>query len=78
MANVNVKSKIIKVSVLSTVQTATPSYEGEYEVTPLVHNPVVLETEGLRMTEDVTVHKIPQYEVSNISGGKTLIIGNDY
>lgn len=41
-----------------------PFYEGEYVVTPKVESDSVL--------------KIPQFEVSNESGGKTLIIGEEY
>lgn len=53
-------------------------YTGEYDVTPKVSNPVVLQTEGKTMKKDVTVLKIPQFEVSNPEGGKTLIIGDEY
>lgn len=30
------------------------------------------------MQQDVTIRKIPQYEVSNDSSGYTLIIGDEY
>ena len=53
-------------------------YTGEYEVTPKVSSPVVLQTEGKTMKKDVTVLKIPQFEISNPEGGKTLIIGDEY
>lgn len=53
-------------------------YDGEYDVTPKVSTPVVLQTEGKTMKKDVTVLKIPQFEVSNPEGGKTLIIGDEY
>ena len=53
-------------------------YDGEYDVTPKVSAPVVLQTEGKTMKKDVTVLKIPQFEVSNPEGGKTLIIGDEY
>ncbi len=55
---------------------AIPVYEGAYEVTPRVNGPVVLPTKDKRMKDDVTVKKIPQYEVSNAAGGKTLTIGD--
>lgn len=55
-----------------------PLYEGEYSVTPKVASDVVLPTNGKQMQQDVTVLKIPQFEVSNESGGKTLIIGEEY
>lgn len=53
-------------------------YEGDYEVTPSTYNDKVLATRNLVMTKDVTVRKIPQFEVSNTAGGKTLIIGEEY
>lgn len=55
---------------------AIPVYEGAYDVTPRVNEPVVLHTKAKRMNDDVTVKKIPQYEVSNAAGGKTLTIGD--
>ena len=53
-------------------------YTGQYEVTPAVKNDVILRTANMIMTKDVTVNKIPQFEVSNESGGKTFIIGEEY
>lgn len=53
-------------------------YEGEYDITPSTYNDQVLATRNLVMTRDVTVRKIPQFEVSNTSDGKTLIIGEEY
>lgn len=53
-------------------------YTGQYEVTPAVKNDVILRTANMIMTKDVTVKKIPQFEVSNESGGKTFIIGEEY
>lgn len=53
-------------------------YEGEYDITPSTYNDQVLATRDLVMAKDVTVRKIPQFEVSNTSDGKTLIIGEEY
>ena len=58
------------------VPTAPP-YLGEYEVVPKVYAEQTLPTSGKLLGRDVLVHKIPQYEVSNNSGGKTLIIGEE-
>ena len=55
----------------------SPPYTGEYDVTPQVQSDIVLYTRNKQMAENVLVRKIPQHEVSNISGGKTLIIGGD-
>lgn len=59
------------------VPTAPP-YRGEYEVTPKVYDEQSLPTGGKLMGKDVVVHRIPQFEVSNGSGGKTLIIGEEH
>lgn len=53
-----------------------PPYDGEYEVTPKTYNEQVLPTRNKRMINNLTVKKIPQYEVSNDSG-YTLIIGDE-
>ena len=58
------------------VPTAPP-YLGEYEVVPKVYAEQTLPTSGKLLGRDVLVHKIPQFEVSNNSGGKTLIIGEE-
>lgn len=58
------------------VPTAPP-YVGEYEVVPKVYAEQTLPTSGKLLDRDVLVHKIPQFEVSNNSGGKTLIIGEE-
>lgn len=55
-----------------------PAYRGEYEVTPKVYDEQSLPTSGKLMGKDVVVHKIPVFEVSNDSGGKTLIIGEEH
>lgn len=55
----------------------SPPYTGEYDVTPKAQSDIVLYTRNKQMTENVLVRKIPQHEVSNVSGGKTLIIGGD-
>ena len=52
-------------------------YEGEYEVTPKVYEDTVLATKAKTMRDDVRVLKIPQYEVTNESGGMTLILGDE-
>lgn len=53
-----------------------PPYQGEYEVTPKTYDEQVLPTRNKRMINNLTVKKIPQYEVSNDSG-YTLIIGDE-
>jgi len=55
----------------------TPPYDGEYEVTPKTYDEQTLETRNKRMLKNVTIKKIPQYEVSNSAEGYTLIIGEE-
>lgn len=50
-------------------------YDGPYAVTPATYREQVLATKNRSMREDVTVGKIPVYEVSNVTGGLTLTIG---
>lgn len=52
-------------------------YAGDYDVTPQLDSEVVLATDRKKMKSDVTVKKIPQYEVSNEAGGTTLILGGN-
>ena len=51
-------------------------YSGEYEVTPKVTSQI-LETSQKVMNNDVTINKIPIFEVSNSSGGITVSIGKE-
>lgn len=51
-------------------------YTGEYTVTPDI-TPVVLPTRDKLMADDVTIHKIPLWEISNPQGGKTILIGGE-
>lgn len=50
-------------------------YDGEYEVTPSTVQKQVLETAQKIMSKNVTVHKIPYSQTSNLSGGDTVYIG---
>lgn len=76
----NVQDESIKLTNPVTIiyQDNEESYEGTYEVTPKVSRQVVLPTKKKLMKDDVTVLKIPQFEVSNETGGITLILGDEY
>lgn len=52
-------------------------YTGDYIVTPLVNDPVILLTNGKYMEDDVTVLKVPYLETSNPAGGNTAYIGEN-
>jgi len=54
-----------------------PVYMGEYVVVPSPDNSIVLNTTEKVLTQDVTVKKIPFYEVSNDKGGTTVTIGKE-
>ena len=51
-----------------------PTYTGSYEVTPSGEQ-TVLETAQKTMQDDVTIHPIPYYDISNTAGGRTIYIG---
>ena len=51
-----------------------PEYTGAYDVTPKPEEQV-LETEGKKMNDNVTVDGVAIRVVSNTAGGKTVIIG---
>lgn len=67
-------------SAVTVIREASPSdvYHGDYAVTPKVTKEVVLNTKTKIMKDDVTVKKMPQFEVANEAGGMTLILGDDY
>ncbi len=52
-------------------------YAGPYEVTPKAWEEQVLETDGLLMTDDVTVFRVPYYETINLFDGKTAYIAEE-
>lgn len=80
---------IVKVSIIQqepvTVQVdavtrtsagAVPVYGGPYEAIPKVEAQT-LHTAKKLMTDDVTVHGVPFYEVSNDQGGNTVYIAKE-
>lgn len=53
-----------------------PDYEGSYVVTPrLVEQ--TLATKDTTMREDVRVLPVPDYRVTNVGGGYTVVIAQD-
>lgn len=67
----------VRVDVTGTTVVGAPEYSGPYDITPLF-SAQVLPTAKRLMQQDLTIKKIPQYEVSNDSNGYTLIIGEEY
>lgn len=50
-------------------------YTGDYEVTPSLSEDITLNTAHKVMSDDVTVKKVPRYDVTNEAGGVTVYIG---
>lgn len=67
----------VSVRIAGAAVVSAPEYSGPYDITPLF-TAQVLPTAKKLMQKDVTIRKIPQYEVSNDSSGYTLIIGDEY
>lgn len=59
------------------VEGVGKDYTGPYEVTPQLYKDILLPTKGSMPKEDITVLKVPQYEVTNTAGGTTLILGGE-
>lgn len=69
---------VLEVEPALMVYTGGEPYTGGYEVTPKVSQSTILETANKVLAKDVTVKRIPQFEVSNEADGKTLIVGEEY
>lgn len=67
----------VKVDVTGTAVVDAPEYTGPYDITPLL-SAQTLPTAKRLLQRDLTIKKIPQYEVTNDSNGYTLIIGEEY
>lgn len=63
-------------AVTRTSSSDVPVYDGPYEAIPKVEAQT-LPTAKKLMTDDVTVHGVPIYEVSNTSGGNTVYIAKE-
>lgn len=70
------KGKDILVGTLSAGMLGDP-YSGEYTIIPKAYDDQTLETQGLNMQKDLTVTKVPYFEVSNPKGGLTIYIAED-
>lgn len=63
-------------AVTRTSASDIPVYDGPYEAIPKVEAQT-LPTAKKLMTDDVTVHGVPFYEVSNDQGGNTVYIAKE-
>lgn len=65
----------IRFSVAESIQASDyEGWPGPYDVVPKTSEQV-LDVGGYVMRSDLTVHEIPYFEVSNVSGGMTASIG---
>lgn len=67
----------VRVDVTGTTVVGAPEYSGPYDITPLF-SAQTLPTAKRLLQQNITIKKIPQYEVTNDSNGYTLIIGEEY
>ena len=70
------KSIQMKVEKAVAVGISGKTYEGDYEVIPTAEKQT-MGTKQKYMKDDVTIHPIPFYSVSNNSGGNTVFIGSE-
>lgn len=71
----SVKTILVTVEAASVQVGSGEEYQGPYTVEPQLEDAVVLQTKDKLMSDNVTVSKIPTYEVSNTAGGTTFILG---
>ena len=63
----------IEFTASNVINVEFPTYDGDYTVDASVHNPVVLETQGKVMNDDVTVNQLQELEVSS----HTITVNSD-
>ena len=51
------------------------TYNGEYNITPLAFEDIILNTKDKKLTDNIIVKEIPYYQTSNKENGYTVIIG---
>lgn len=66
----------VRVNITGTAVVGAAEYSGPYDVIPRFSEQILLTAQRL-MQKDVTIKRIPQYEVSN-DYGTTLILGDEY
>lgn len=66
----------VDISDIKVVSDNLESYQGSYTATPKAETEVVLATKGKAMLDDITVQKIPCFDVSN-EFGNTIYIASE-
>lgn len=54
-----------------------PWYDGTYEITPHAYNEQIMQTANKSMRQNVTIHKVPKFDVDNPFGGQTISIATE-
>ena len=72
-----VQSRTVVVEALPIREREIEPYDGDYTVDPLF-TAQTLQTNGLRMTDDVTINPIYVADTSNPAGGTTVYIGGEF
>lgn len=71
-----VSGEPVRVNTTGTAVVGAAEYSGPYDVIPRFSEQILLTAQRL-MQKNVTIKRIPQYEVSN-DYGTTLILGDEY
>lgn len=58
----------------TTIISESPEYTGSYNIIPSASENITLPTADRHVSHDISVGKIPRYEVGNLGGGYTFII----
>ena len=72
----SIEDKVLNGNITKPEVSTVPNYQGEYLIIPEPFNNKVLKTSGFKMTNNVTVSKIPYYQTSNETG-YTVYIGGE-
>ena len=73
---VSTKKEVLSGNITIPPEVPVPNYQGEYTVIPKPFKNEVLQTNGFKMKNDLTVLKIPYYQTSNETG-YTVYIGGE-
>lgn len=68
--------RVVIVEVGASAGGRLPPYQGEYTVAPDFNQDITLPTAQKSLTENITVERVPVYEVENPAGGITFILGS--
>lgn len=74
---IDTKRKVkVNLSPIKIINGHIPEYTGKSKVTPSTSNDIILETKNMVVKDNITISKIPYFEVGN-NFGNTVYIGNE-